>query len=66
MCLMSVMTPMEFRLLSTAPITAPSFEETSEFALSVAVVDTRSLAGARNHCDGSVSETRHWLYRTNF
>jgi hypothetical protein len=25
----------------------------SEFALSVAVVDTRSLAGARNHCKGS-------------
>jgi hypothetical protein len=24
-----------------------------EFALSVAVVDTRSLAGARNHCEGS-------------
>jgi hypothetical protein len=25
-----------------------------EFALSVAVVDMRSLAGARNHCEGSV------------
>jgi hypothetical protein len=25
-----------------------------EFALSVAVVDTRNLAGMRNHCEGSV------------
>jgi hypothetical protein len=35
--------------------TAPSFFETPEFALSVAVVDTRSLAGAGNHCEGSVA-----------
>jgi type IV secretory pathway VirB2 component (pilin) len=42
---------------STAPITAPSFVETSEFALSVAVVDTHSLAGAGNHCVGSVLST---------
>jgi hypothetical protein len=43
-------------VLSTAPITANSFDETSEFALSVAlaVVETRSLAGVRNHCEGSV------------
>jgi hypothetical protein len=41
-------------VLSTEPITAPSFDETSEFALSVAVVDMRSLAAARNHCEGSV------------
>jgi hypothetical protein len=30
-----------------------------EFALSVAVVDTRSLAGARNHCEGSVPHHVH-------
>jgi hypothetical protein len=41
-------------VLGTVPITAPSFDETSEFALSVEVVDTRSLAGARNHSEGSV------------
>jgi hypothetical protein len=29
-----------------------------EFALSVAVVDTRSLAGARNHYEGSASYTK--------
>jgi hypothetical protein len=40
--------------LCTAPITAPSFDEISEFALSVAVIDKRSLAGARNYCEGSV------------
>jgi hypothetical protein len=34
--------------------TAHSFDETSQFALSVAVVDMRSLAGTRNHCEGSV------------
>jgi hypothetical protein len=39
---------------STAPITAPSFDETSEFALYVAMVDARSRAGERNHCEGSV------------
>jgi hypothetical protein len=58
MCLMSV----NFRVQSTAPITVPSFDETSEFALYVAVpvvVDTCSLAGARNHCEGSVRLTRH-------
>jgi hypothetical protein len=30
-----------------APITAPSFDETTEFALSVAVVDTRRVLRAR-------------------
>jgi hypothetical protein len=39
---------------STVLITAPSFDETSEFALDVAVVDTQSLAGVINHCEGSV------------
>jgi hypothetical protein len=39
MCLMSV--------LSKAPIIAPSFDETSEFALSVAVVDTRRVLRGR-------------------
>jgi hypothetical protein len=45
---------MEFRILSIAPITAPSFDETSKIWAIVAVVDTRSLAGTRNHCEGSV------------
>jgi hypothetical protein len=36
-----------FACLSTAPITVPSFDETSEFALSVAVVDMRSVLRAR-------------------
>jgi hypothetical protein len=55
MCLMSVMR-WNVRVLSTAPITAPYFDETPAFALSVAMVDMRSLAGARNHCEGSVCE----------
>jgi hypothetical protein len=46
-----------FRLLSTAPITAPSFDETAGICAIVAVVDTRSLVGARNHYKGSVPET---------
>jgi hypothetical protein len=41
-------------VLSTVPITAPSFDETAGICAIVAVVDTRSLAGARNHCEGSV------------
>jgi hypothetical protein len=48
MCLMSVIT----ELLSTAP----SFEETPGICAIVAMVDTRSLAGARNHCEGSVGQ----------
>jgi hypothetical protein len=32
----------------------PLSTKPQEFALSVAAVDTRSLAGARNHCEGSV------------
>jgi hypothetical protein len=44
MCLMSVM---EFCVLSTVPITAPSFDETMEFALSVAMVDTHRVLQAR-------------------
>jgi hypothetical protein len=41
----------------SAPITTPSLTKHPEFALSVAVVDTRrvSLAGARNRCEGSVA-----------
>jgi hypothetical protein len=46
-----------FRVLSTAPITAPSFDETAGICAIVAVVDTRSLVGARNHCEGSVPYT---------
>jgi hypothetical protein len=40
-------------VLSTAPITAPSFDKTAGIRAIVAVVDTR-LAGVRNHCEGSV------------
>jgi hypothetical protein len=49
MCLMSVMTPprWNFRVLSTALITAPSFDETARIYAVVAVVDTHSLAGRR-------------------
>jgi hypothetical protein len=52
----------------TASITAPSFDKQPEYALSVAVVDTRSLAGARNHCEWSVTiRTRNksalWIWR---
>jgi hypothetical protein len=43
-----------FRVLSTARITAPSFDETAEICAIAAVVDTRSLVGTRNHCEGSV------------
>jgi hypothetical protein len=35
-----------------------------EFALSVAVVDTRSFAGVRNHCKGSVQDPNIALYST--
>jgi hypothetical protein len=45
--------------ISTAPITAPSFDETARICITVAVVDTRSLAGARNHCEGSVPHHIH-------
>jgi hypothetical protein len=42
------------------PSTAPSFDETSRIcAISVAVVDTRSLAGAGTHCEGRVMGTMH-------
>jgi hypothetical protein len=34
-------------MLSTVPITAPSFDETSEFALSVAVADMRRVLRLR-------------------
>jgi hypothetical protein len=46
-------------VLSTAPITAPSFDETTAI---VAVVDKRSLAGATNHCEGSVVANRRWVW----
>jgi hypothetical protein len=49
---------------STA-ITALSFVETPEFALSVAVVDTCSLAGAGNHCEGSVDDVIHDVQSIN-
>jgi hypothetical protein len=43
------------------PSTAPSFDETSGIcAIFIAVADTRSLAGVRNHCEGSV--VLPWLF----
>jgi hypothetical protein len=57
MGLMSVMTPMEFSRAEYSPDhSAPSFDDASEFELSVAVVDMRSrqVVGVRNHCEGSV------------
>jgi hypothetical protein len=55
-------------MLSTALITAPSFDETAGICAIVAVVDTRSLAGARNHCEGSVpiiDPLQHQPYSVN-
>jgi hypothetical protein len=51
----------QFSLAEYSAITAPSFDETTEFALSVALFDTRSLAGARNHCEGSVTQRKMFL-----
>jgi hypothetical protein len=51
MCLMSAM---EFSRAEYSRSQRPLSTKHPEFALSVAVVDTRSLAGARNHCEGSV------------
>jgi hypothetical protein len=42
-------------VLSTAPITVPSCDKAAGICPIVAVVDTRSLVGARNHCEGSVN-----------
>jgi hypothetical protein len=38
-------------------ITAPSFDETAGICAIVAVVDTGSLVGARNHCERNVATT---------
>jgi hypothetical protein len=46
-CLLSVMTPMEFSRAEYSADHSASFDETSEFALAVAVVDTRRILRAR-------------------
>jgi hypothetical protein len=56
MCLMSVMTQMEFSRPEHSASTQHRLStKHPEFALSVAVVDTRSLTGMGNHCEGSAS-----------
>jgi hypothetical protein len=53
MCLKSVMG--NFRVLSTAPITAPSFDDTTGICAIRAVVDTRRVLpgrGVRGECSG--------------